>query len=108
MDFLKDAISSEISKKRKTINAIGGDKGGQRKKYVSRAELERLREEEYHREEELRKAKEEEVIYIFDSYFIGNNHNGSSILMPVRIYFLYLNCLLFRKNENDKKKRYMI
>ncbi|KAI9260529.1 Prp18 domain-containing protein [Phascolomyces articulosus] len=59
MDFLKDAINSEISKKRKTINAVGGDKG-QRKKYVSRAELERLREEEYHREEKERQEKEAE------------------------------------------------
>ena len=60
MDFLQDAIKAEISQKRKTINAVAGE-NGQRKKYVSRAEMERLREEEYHRQEAERQAKEAEV-----------------------------------------------
>lgn len=66
MDFLQNAISAEISKKRKTIESLanGSEK---KKKYVSRAELERLREEEYRRQEEERIAKEEEVWSFPDS-----------------------------------------
>ncbi|ORX50966.1 Prp18-domain-containing protein [Hesseltinella vesiculosa] len=45
MDFFQDALQAEISKKRKNIEAVGG---GSKKKYVSRAELERQREEAYH------------------------------------------------------------
>lgn len=60
MDFLQNAINAEISKKRKTIESLtnGSEK---KKKYVNRAELERIREEEYRKQEEERIRKEEEV-----------------------------------------------
>ncbi|KAG0174098.1 mRNA splicing protein prp18 [Apophysomyces sp. BC1034] len=58
MDFLKSAIDAEISKKRKVMT-MASEKAGN-KKYVSRAELERMREEDYQREEAERVAKEKE------------------------------------------------
>ncbi|KAI9315259.1 Prp18 domain-containing protein [Dichotomocladium elegans] len=57
MDFLSEAINAEISKKRKTLESTARDS---KKKYISRAELERLREEEYRKQEEERQRKEEE------------------------------------------------
>ncbi|KAI8384759.1 uncharacterized protein BYT42DRAFT_273357 [Radiomyces spectabilis] len=61
MDFLKSAIEAEISKKRKTLDTVASGSGSdKKKKYVSRAELERLREEEYKRQEAEREAKERE------------------------------------------------
>lgn len=59
MDFLNDAINAEISKKRKTLETAKN--GNAKKKYVSRAELERMREEEYLRQEAEQRAKELEV-----------------------------------------------
>lgn len=59
MDFLNDAINAEISKKRKTLETAKN--GNAKKKYVSRAELERMREEEYLRQEAEQQAKELEV-----------------------------------------------
>ncbi|KAJ8651488.1 hypothetical protein O0I10_012953 [Lichtheimia ornata] len=56
MDFLNDAINAEISKKRKTLETAKN--GNAKKKYVSRAELERMREEEYLRQEAEQQAKE--------------------------------------------------
>lgn len=58
MDALQAAINAEMSKKRKTLETVSS---GQKKKYVSRAELERIREEEYRKQEEERIAKENEV-----------------------------------------------
>lgn len=49
MDFLKNAIEAEKSQKRKALEA---SQKGSTKKYISRAELERQREEEYRREHE--------------------------------------------------------
>ncbi|ORZ00174.1 Prp18 domain-domain-containing protein [Syncephalastrum racemosum] len=57
MDALQAAINAEMSKKRKTLETVSS---GQKKKYVSRAELERIREEEYRKQEEERIAKENE------------------------------------------------
>jgi pre-mRNA-splicing factor 18 len=62
MDFLKSAIQDEISKKRKVMEAASKRDGGEKKsKYISRAELEKIREEEYKQKEKERKQKEEEV-----------------------------------------------
>jgi hypothetical protein len=49
MDFLKNAIEAEKSQKRKALEA---SQKGSAKKYFSRAELERQREEDYRREHE--------------------------------------------------------
>lgn len=51
MDFLKNAIEAEKSQKRKALEASQKEEGSN-KKYISRAELERQREEEYRREHE--------------------------------------------------------
>ncbi|GAA5805987.1 hypothetical protein HPULCUR_011514 [Helicostylum pulchrum] len=59
MDFLKDVIQEEISKKRKLLEAVEKRGGADKKlKYVSRAELERIREEEYRKKEKEREEKE--------------------------------------------------
>jgi hypothetical protein len=50
MDFLKNAIEAEKSQKRKALETVNKEKGSA-KKYISRAELERQREEEYNREQ---------------------------------------------------------
>ncbi|CEI99228.1 hypothetical protein RMCBS344292_13320 [Rhizopus microsporus] len=61
MDFLKSAIQEEISKKRKLLEAAEKKEGENKKqKYVSRAELERIREEEYKKKEEERIKREQE------------------------------------------------
>ncbi|CAO3684187.1 unnamed protein product [Rhizopus stolonifer] len=59
MDFLKSAIQDEINKKRKVLEAA--EKNGEnnkKQKYVSRAELERIRQEEYQKKEKEREEKE--------------------------------------------------
>lgn len=62
MGFLDGIIKEEVSKKRKIIEAVGQDSSSDKKlKYVSRAELERLREEEYRRKEKEREEKERQV-----------------------------------------------
>jgi pre-mRNA-splicing factor 18 len=51
-----------MSKKRKVMEAVEKHGGSDKKaKYVSRAELERIREEEYKRKEKERQEKEREV-----------------------------------------------
>ncbi|KAI9280859.1 Prp18 domain-containing protein [Umbelopsis sp. AD052] len=63
MDFLQSALKDEIEKKRKTLQAAkANDAVAKNKKYISRAELERLREKEYLKEQEQeRKKKEREI-----------------------------------------------
>lgn len=62
MSFLDSIIQEEVSKKRKILDTVEKDKGADKKlKYVSRAELERIREEEYKRKEQERKEKEREA-----------------------------------------------
>lgn len=62
MDFLKDVIKEEQSKKRKILDAVEKHGGSDKKtKYVSRAELERIREEEYRQKEKERQEKERQV-----------------------------------------------
>ncbi|GAB5585986.1 hypothetical protein Unana1_00886 [Umbelopsis nana] len=61
MDFLQSALKDEIEKKRKALQAAkANDKVAANKKYISRAELERLREQEYLEEQEREKKKKEE------------------------------------------------
>jgi pre-mRNA-splicing factor 18 len=68
MDFLKSAIQEEISKKRKLLEAAEKKEGENKKqKYVSRAELERIREEEYKKKEEERIKREQEVRTYFST-----------------------------------------
>jgi hypothetical protein len=63
MDFLKDVIKEEQSKKRKILDAVEKHNGSDKKtKYVSRAELERIREEEYRQKEKERQEKERQVM----------------------------------------------
>ena len=88
MDFLNDAINAEISKKRKTLETAKN--GNAKKKYVSRAELERMREEEYLRQEAEHQAKELEV---YQYPFLGYQQ-----------HFIQLD-IIYRKSGNDKKKR---
>lgn len=66
MDFLQSTLKDEIEKKRKSLQAAKStDTTAASKKYISRAELERLREKEYLEEEEReRKKKEVRIIYI--------------------------------------------
>jgi pre-mRNA-splicing factor 18 len=65
MNFLQDVIKEEISKKRKVLDAVEKSGGSDKKvKYVNRAELERIREEEYLRKEKERQEKEREVSFI--------------------------------------------
>lgn len=60
MDFLQSALKDEIEKKRKALQAAkANDKVAANKKYISRAELERLREQEYLEEQEREKKKKE-------------------------------------------------
>jgi pre-mRNA-splicing factor 18 len=62
MNFLQDVIKEEMSKKRKVMESLEKSGGSDKKaKYVSRAELERIREEEYRRKEKERQEKEREV-----------------------------------------------
>ncbi|KAK4517919.1 uncharacterized protein ATC70_001268 [Mucor velutinosus] len=59
MSFLDSIIQEEVSKKRKVLDAVSKESGSDKKlKYVSRAELERIREEEYRRKEQEREEKE--------------------------------------------------
>ncbi|KAI8647621.1 hypothetical protein BD408DRAFT_102929 [Parasitella parasitica] len=59
MSFLDSIIQEEVSKKRKALEAASKESDpGKKVKYVSRAELERIREEEYRRKEEDREEKE--------------------------------------------------
>ncbi|KAG2188589.1 hypothetical protein INT44_001344 [Umbelopsis vinacea] len=61
MDFLQSALKDEIEKKRKTLQAAkSNDAVAKNKKYISRAELERLREKEYLEEQEQERKKKEE------------------------------------------------
>lgn len=46
MDFLKDAINAEIAKKKRDLEKVV-DKTGVKKKYFRKADLEKIREEEY-------------------------------------------------------------
>ena len=60
MDFLQSALKDEIEKKRKALQAAkANDTVAANKKYISRAELERLREKEYLEEQEREKKKKE-------------------------------------------------
>lgn len=62
MNFLQDVINEEKAKKRKVLDAVGKQEGSDKKaKYISRAELERIREEEYKRKEREREEKERQV-----------------------------------------------
>lgn len=62
MSFLDSIIQEEVSKKRKVLEAVSGKEGADKKlKYVSRAEIERIREEEYKRKEQERLEKERQV-----------------------------------------------
>lgn len=74
MSFLDGFIKEEVSKKRKILEAVGKEGGSDKKlKYVSRAELERLREEEYRRKEKERQEKEREVnqnVFMASSFYL--------------------------------------
>jgi pre-mRNA-splicing factor 18 len=60
MDFLQSALKDEIEKKRKALQAAkSNDTAAANKKYISRAELERLREKEYLEEQERERKKKE-------------------------------------------------
>jgi hypothetical protein len=60
MDFLQSALKDEIEKKRKALQtAKANDAAAANKKYISRAELERLREKEYLEEQERERKKKE-------------------------------------------------
>ena len=62
MSFLDSIIQEEVSKKRKVLDAVNKESGSDKKlKYVSRAELERIREEDYRRKEKEREEKERQV-----------------------------------------------
>jgi pre-mRNA-splicing factor 18 len=62
MDFLQSALKDEIEKKKKALQAAKStDTAAANKKYISRAELERLREKEYLEEQE-RERKKKEVV----------------------------------------------
>lgn len=91
MDFLNDAINAEISKKRKTLETAKN--GNAKKKYVSRAELERMREEEYLRQEAEQRAKELEVCISLSLFLVHSNHLYST------------RYIIYRKSGNDKKKK---
>ncbi|KAJ2962127.1 hypothetical protein NQZ79_g2699 [Umbelopsis isabellina] len=61
MDFLQSTLKDEIEKKRKALQAAkANDTAAANKKYISRAELERLREKEYLEEQERERKKKEE------------------------------------------------
>ncbi|KAH8554481.1 Prp18 domain-containing protein [Umbelopsis sp. PMI_123] len=63
MDFLQSALKDEIEKKRKALQtAKANDAAAANKKYISRAELERLREKEYLEEQERERKKKEEQL----------------------------------------------
>lgn len=65
MNFLQDVIKEEMSKKRKMMEVLEKSGGVDKKaKYVSRAELERIREEEYRQKEKERQEKERQVCWI--------------------------------------------
>lgn len=78
MDFLNDAIKAEISKKRKTLETAKS--GNAKKKYVSRAELERMREEEYLRQEAEQRAKELEVCQ-YPFFFTSNTSLNATCMI---------------------------
>jgi pre-mRNA-splicing factor 18 len=62
MSFLDSIIQEEVSKKRKVLEAVSSKEGADKKlKYVSRAELERIRQEEYKHKEQERREKEKQV-----------------------------------------------
>jgi hypothetical protein len=67
MDFLQSTLKDEIEKKRKALQAAkANDTSAANKKYISRAELERLREKEYLEEQE-RDRKKKQVCLVFRS-----------------------------------------
>lgn len=93
MDFLKEAIQEEVNKKRKLMEAVEKRGGTDKKlKYVSRAELERIREEEYRQKEKEREEKERQVMCF------------KYRLNEIILIFLYNRKKLVLK----KKKRYTI
>ncbi|KAI0242181.1 hypothetical protein L0F63_002960 [Massospora cicadina] len=59
MDFLSEAITAEIDKKKRQLEKVG-DKLGVKKKYIRKADLEKLREEEYLAEQ--RRLEEERAL----------------------------------------------
>jgi pre-mRNA-splicing factor 18 len=66
MSFLDSIIQEEVSKKRKVLDAVNKESGSDKKlKYVSRAELERIREEDYRRKEKEREEKERQVTILY-------------------------------------------
>ena len=69
MNFLQDVINEEKNKKRKVMEAVEKSGGADKKaKYISRAEIERIREEEYKQKERERREKEREVGFPPSSY----------------------------------------
>ncbi|KAK9701683.1 hypothetical protein K7432_011595 [Basidiobolus ranarum] len=61
MDFLSASLKEEIEKKRKLLDKVQG-KEGKNKKFVKRADLEKIREQEYLEEQEKLEQKRQEKL----------------------------------------------
>ncbi|CAG8473300.1 9260_t:CDS:2 [Dentiscutata heterogama] len=69
-----DSLKSEIEKKRKSLgNLTNGDQGSKKKKYVSRAELEKQREQEYLKAQEDLERKREEKRKVHSQTLTASN-----------------------------------